>query len=38
MRTVVPVQADLTASDRIAAKCLNSALCVGLTDELDEAA
>ena len=23
MRTVVPVQADLTASDRIAAKCLN---------------
>ena len=38
IRTAAPAQAYLTASKRIAAKCLNNALCVGLTVELDEAA
>ena len=34
--TAAPSQAELTASNRIATKCLNSALCVGVTDELDD--
>jgi hypothetical protein len=36
IRTATPAQADLAASNGVAAKSLNSALRVGLTDELDE--
>jgi hypothetical protein len=38
IRTVAPAQADLTLSNRLVSKRLNNALCVGLTDELDNAA
>ena len=38
IRTAAPAQASLTATNRIAAKCLNNALCVSLMVELDEAA
>jgi len=37
IHTAAPAQANLTSYNRIAVKCLNSALCVGHTDELNEA-